>query len=73
MNNPVPPPAPAVVMLPGRWFVAACAVAAAAILILGRTTPVPLWLLGCEVLATILGLSIVVLVLAGVITKGMVP
>ncbi len=45
-------------MLPGRWFVAACAVAAAAILIVGRTTPVPLWLLGCEVLATILGLFV---------------
>ena len=45
-------------MLPGRWFVAACAVAAAAILIVGRTTPFPLWLLASEVLATILGLFV---------------
>jgi Na+/H+ antiporter NhaD/arsenite permease-like protein len=45
-------------MLPGRWFVSACAVAAAVILIVGRTTPAPLWLLACEVLATILGLFV---------------
>jgi Na+/H+ antiporter NhaD/arsenite permease-like protein len=45
-------------MLPGRWFVAACAVAAAVILIVGRTTPIPLWLLASEVLATILGLFV---------------
>jgi len=45
-------------MLPGRWFLSACAVAAAVILIVGRTTPIPLWLLASEVLATILGLFI---------------
>jgi Na+/H+ antiporter NhaD/arsenite permease-like protein len=45
-------------MLPGRWFVSACAVAAAVILIVGRTTPIPLWLLASEVLATILGLFV---------------
>ena len=57
MNNPVPPP-PAVVMLPGRWFLTACAVAAVVILIVGRLTPLPLWLLATEVLATILGLFV---------------
>jgi Na+/H+ antiporter NhaD/arsenite permease-like protein len=43
-------------MLPGRWFLTACAAAAAAILIIGRPTPLPLWLLATEVMATILGL-----------------
>ena len=43
-------------MLPGRWFLTACAAAAAAILIIGRLTPLPLWLLATEVMATILGL-----------------
>jgi hypothetical protein len=43
-------------MLPGRWFLTGCAVAAAAILITGRVVPLPLWLLATEVLATILGL-----------------
>jgi len=43
-------------MLPGRWFLTACAAAAVAILIIGRLTPLPLWLLATEVLATILGL-----------------
>jgi len=57
VNSPVPPP-PAVVMLPGRWFLSVCAVAAAAILIAGRITPLPLWLLATEVLATILGLFV---------------
>jgi hypothetical protein len=45
-------------MLPGRWFLTACAIAAAAILIAGRSTPMPLWLLATEVLATILGLFV---------------
>ena len=43
-------------MLPGRWFLTGCAAAALAILIIGRLTPLPLWLLATEVLATILGL-----------------
>jgi Na+/H+ antiporter NhaD/arsenite permease-like protein len=43
-------------MLPARWFLTACASAAAAILIIGRLTPLPLWLLATEVMATILGL-----------------
>ncbi len=43
-------------MLPGRWFLTGCAAAAVAILIIGRLTPLPLWLLATEVLATILGL-----------------
>ena len=45
-------------MLPGRWFVSASAVAAIVILIVGRITPIPLWLLASEVLATILGLFV---------------
>jgi hypothetical protein len=45
-------------MLPGRWFLAACAVSAAILLVIGRTTPIPLWLLASEVLATILGLFV---------------
>ena len=43
-------------MLPGRWWLAACAVAAAAILVAGRETSLPVWLLATEVMATILGL-----------------
>lgn len=43
-------------MLPGRWFLAGCAAAAALILLVGRVTPMPVWLLAVEVLATILGL-----------------
>jgi hypothetical protein len=55
--DPVPtPPAAAVVMLPGRWFVVGCAAAAVAILVAARIAPLPVWLLAAEVLATILGL-----------------
>jgi Na+/H+ antiporter NhaD/arsenite permease-like protein len=43
-------------MLPGRWFLAACAATAALILLVGRVTPIPVWLLAAEVLVTILGL-----------------
>jgi len=43
-------------MLPGRWFLAACAVVAAVVLLAGRSSALPLWLLAAEVLATILGL-----------------
>jgi len=43
-------------MLPGWAFVAGCAVVALAILIIGRASPVPVWLLATEVLATIIGL-----------------
>src|SRR5580765_4617322 len=56
-SSPVPAtPPPAVVMLPGSWFVAACAVAGGAILVAGQFVPMPVWLLAAEVLATILGL-----------------
>jgi hypothetical protein len=56
-SSPVPAtPPPAVVMLPGSWFVAACAVAGGAILIAGQFVPMPIGLLAAEVLATILGL-----------------
>jgi hypothetical protein len=56
--HPVTPSAPpgAVVMLPGSWFVGACALAGVAIAIAGRFAAVPVWLLAAEVLATILGL-----------------
>src|SRR6185369_15279027 len=56
----VAPPAspPAVVMLPGRVFVTGCAIAALAVFVAGRVTPMPLGLLASEVLATILGLFV---------------
>src|SRR6185369_335566 len=56
----VAPPAspPAVVMLPGRVFVTGCAIAALAVFVAGRVTPMPVWLLASEVLATILGLFV---------------
>jgi len=44
------------VMLPGSYFLAGCAVAAAAILFLGRVAALPVTLLAAEVFATILGL-----------------
>ncbi len=43
-------------MLPSSHFVGGCAAAATAILLVGRLTPAPTWLLAAEVLATILGL-----------------
>jgi len=43
-------------MLPGSWFVAACAVAGGAIFVAGQFVPMPVGLLAAEVLATILGL-----------------
>ena len=48
--------APAVVMLPGAWFVAACAAVAGGLWLAGRTHPLPLWLLAAEVMTTILSL-----------------
>src|SRR4051812_13737669 len=56
----VQPPAPdgAVVMLPGRWFVGACAATALAIVVAGRFASVPSWLLAAEVFATIIGLFV---------------
>jgi Na+/H+ antiporter NhaD/arsenite permease-like protein len=47
---------PAVVMLSGRNFVLGCAIIAGAILLLGRVSSLPTWMLATEVLATILGL-----------------
>jgi hypothetical protein len=47
-----------VVMLPGFWFMAGCAIAASVILLLSRFAPIPIWLLATEVLATILGLFV---------------
>src|SRR5689334_8141920 len=47
---------PAVVMLSGKKFLLGCAAIAAVILFVGRTTPMRLWLLGAEVMATILAL-----------------
>jgi hypothetical protein len=43
-------------MLPGGWFVGACAVAVLVVLAAGRTIPMPVWLLALEVFATIIGL-----------------
>jgi hypothetical protein len=45
-------------MLPGRWFVGGCAVAALALLAAGHISPLPLWLLAVEVTATIVGLFV---------------
>jgi len=45
-------------MLPGAWFVSGCATLAAALLAFGRIWPLPVGLLGGEVLATILGLFV---------------
>jgi hypothetical protein len=45
-------------MLPGRMFVGGCAIAALAVFIAGRITPMPVWLLASEVLATIVGLFV---------------
>jgi len=50
------PAEPAVVMLPGSYFVGGCAAAAVAILIAGAFSPLPVWLLATEVMGTILGL-----------------
>jgi hypothetical protein len=52
---PSPPP---VVMLPGRWFVGGCALAALALVGAGQLQPLPVWLLAAEVLATIVGLFV---------------
>jgi Na+/H+ antiporter NhaD/arsenite permease-like protein len=52
----VPIELPRVVMLPSRLFLLASAIASGAILYASRTTAMPVWLLGAEVLATILGL-----------------
>src|ERR1051326_5778850 len=45
-------------MLPGRVFVGACPLAGAGILAVGRVSPLPVWLLAAEVLATIIGLFV---------------
>jgi hypothetical protein len=45
-------------MLPGSWFVTACAIVAAVILLASRASPTPVWLLATEVLTTILGLFV---------------
>ena len=51
-----PPPPRPVVMLPARVFLAGCAIVAGGLLLAGRVAAMPLWLLGAEVLLTILGL-----------------
>src|SRR6267378_3734297 len=43
-------------MLSGRKFVLGCLALACLILVVGRTTSLPVWLLAAEVFATILGL-----------------
>src|SRR4051812_32332585 len=61
MSDPSPAPeaaapAPSVVFFSQRKFVIACAVVAAALVAIGRATPMPVWLLAVEVFATLLGL-----------------
>jgi hypothetical protein len=51
-----PPDSPSVVMLSGRNFVLGCAIVAVTLLFVGRGSPLPMWLLGAEVMTTILGL-----------------
>jgi Na+/H+ antiporter NhaD/arsenite permease-like protein len=48
----------AVVPLPGGYFVLACVLAGALVLLAGRFVALPAWLLATEVLATILGLFV---------------
>ena len=43
-------------MLPSRWFVAGCALAALAIVVAGQQVAMPVWLLATEVFATVIGL-----------------
>jgi hypothetical protein len=43
-------------MLSASWFLAGCAMVAGGLLLAGRVAAMPLWLLGAEVLLTILGL-----------------
>jgi Na+/H+ antiporter NhaD/arsenite permease-like protein len=52
----VSPPAPSVVMVPGRTFMLGSLAAAGALLLVGQIAALPLWLLAGEVFATILGL-----------------
>ncbi len=47
---------PSVVMLSGRAFLLGCAIAAEALFWVGHIASLPMWLLGAEVMATILGL-----------------
>jgi hypothetical protein len=49
---------PPVVLLPGRLFVGACGLASLLVFAAGRLSPMPVWLLSAEVLATILGLFV---------------
>src|SRR5262245_8001490 len=53
-DAPAPGVAPAVVMLSSRRFLTGAAFGAAALVAIGRVAALPLWLLGAEVLATIL-------------------
>jgi hypothetical protein len=48
----------AVVMLSGISFLGGCAIVASVLLIVGRATTLPLWLLAVEVFATIIGLFV---------------
>ena len=49
-------PSRPVVMLPAGVFLAGCAIVAGGLLLAARVAAMPLWLLGAEVLLTILGL-----------------
>jgi len=58
MSSPAAPSAPSTIQLSPWKYIAGCLVAATGILLWGNTNPLPLWLLGAEVLATIIGLFV---------------
>jgi Na+/H+ antiporter NhaD/arsenite permease-like protein len=47
-----------IVELPARWFLAGCVVAAILVSVLGALRPLPVWLLGVEMLLTVLALFV---------------
>jgi len=46
------------VELPGKWFLFGCVVVASGVLLLGHDRPLPVWLLGVEMLSTVLALFV---------------
>lgn len=48
-----------IVELPARWLLAGCVVAAVLVSVLGALRPLPVWLLGVEMLLTVLALFVV--------------
>ncbi len=58
MKESVSATSPQPIVVPDGWFMSTCAVAAGAILVMGRFTDMPLSLLGLEALLTIVGLFV---------------